>query len=88
MVGSGDDGVGDGRWGTRIETVWAGLGKGKARQWRRCKLDIINVVRVMLNGVKAFGILGREGFPGSGDGFEVRRAGSITEGLTRRNEQE
>ena len=88
VVGSGDDGVGDGRWGARIETVWAGLGEVKTRQCQRCKLDIIDIVGIMLNGVKAFRILRRECFPSSGDGFKVRRAGCVTEGLTHRNEQE
>ena len=88
VVGSGDDGVSDGWWGARIETVWAGLGEVEARQRRRCKLDIIDIVGIMSSGVKAFGILGRECFPSSGDGFEVRRAGRITKGLTRGNEQE
>ena len=89
MVGCGHDGVIDGRsWGTRIETVRACMGKCKARQWQRCKLNMIDVVGIVLDVVKAFGELGREGFPSSGDGFEVGRTGSITEGLAHRNEQE
>ena len=88
MVGSGYDGVVDGRWGTRIETVRACMGKCKARQWRRCKRNMIDVVGIVLDVVKAFGVLGREGFPSSGDGFKVGRTGSITKGLAHRNEQE
>ena len=87
MVGSGDDGVSDGGWGVRIKTVWVGLGEVETRQWRRCKLDIIDIVGIMLNGVKAFRILRRECLPSSGDGFKVRRAGCVAEGLTHRNEQ-
>ena len=88
MVGSGYDGVGDGRWGARIEMVRACMGKCKARWWQRGKLNMINIVGILLDVVKAFGVLRRKGFPSSGNGFEVGRTGSITEGLTCGNEQE
>ena len=76
MVGSGYDGVGDGRWGTRTEMVGVCLGKGKARWWQRCKLNMIDIVGIVLDVVKAFGVLRREGFLSSGNGFKVGRTGS------------
>ena len=88
MVGSGHDGVIDGRFGTRIETVRACMGKCKAGWWWRDKLNMINIVGIMLDVVKAIGVRGREGFPSSGDRFEVGGTGSVTEGLTHGNEQE
>ena len=85
MVGSWYDGVIDGGWHARIEMVRACLGKYKVSQWWKCKLNVINLFGVVQDIMKAFGVFRREGFPCSGNGFEVGRTGSITKGLSGEN---
>ena len=48
---------------------------------------MIDIVGVVLDVVKALGVLRREGFLGSGEGLKVGRTGSITEGLACGNVQ-
>ena len=88
MVGSGYDGIIDGRWGSRIELVWSCRGKRKVGWQWQCENNVIDVLGIVWDVVKALGILGREGFPISGNGFKVGRTGGITKRLARRDEQE